>query len=175
MRNTVRECNPLGSTHVPELLNSQASIQWVLSNIDPPSLQCTPPHLCVQGKVAKPGMPGKATVPVHHQVLEVVTNGDRAQTWSSEVGRPNGKESWEGTCEVAIRVEFVDGCSTYLGPRDRLIITVALSHSLLHNLTFRVLPMVHWNKTTCQKGIVGIVTLLSGLFISNRIFQRHRG
>ena len=49
---------------------------WVLADIHTASLQSMPAHLSVEDKVQETGMSGKPTIFIHHEVLEVVANGD---------------------------------------------------------------------------------------------------
>ena len=75
--------------HVTQLIHRKACILRVLTNVDTTSLQCMPAHFGVEGKVPEARMPGKPTIIVHHQVLKVVTKGDRTHAWCSKVRSPS--------------------------------------------------------------------------------------
>ena len=78
--------------HVTQLVHRKASILGVLTNVDTTSLYSMPAHFRVESEVPEAKMPGKPTITVHHQVLKVVTKGDRAHARCSEVRSPSGKE-----------------------------------------------------------------------------------
>ena len=71
--------------HVTQLIHRKACILGVLTNVDMTTLQCTPAHFGVEGEVPEARMPGKPTITIHHQVLKVVTKGDRTHARCSEV------------------------------------------------------------------------------------------
>ena len=64
-------------------------------------------HLCVDGKESEPGVSGKTTAIVLHQVLEVVADGDWDLTLAQEVTNSGGKEGGEGTVEAALCGELI--------------------------------------------------------------------
>ena len=80
------------------------------------SLKRSPTHLCVQGKEAESRMLGKPPVIIHHQVLEVVTNGNLIATLSKEICCSCWKQCRKSHREVPLRVELVDGSSSNGGP-----------------------------------------------------------
>ena len=84
----------------------------MLPNVDAARLKCTPTHLCVESKESEPTMFSKATVVIHHEVLEVVPNCDLILSVPQEVGGPGGEECGESTREVALGRELVDGSSS---------------------------------------------------------------
>ena len=60
--------------HVPQFIQRQACILWMLLDVYSPCLQSTPPHLSVEGKVAKARVSGKPAIAIPNQVLEVVAH-----------------------------------------------------------------------------------------------------
>ena len=84
----------------------------MLLHVDPARLECAPTHFCVESEVPEPRMFGEATVLVHHEMLEVVADGDLVLSVPQEVSGSGGEERGEGTGEVALRRELVDGSSS---------------------------------------------------------------
>ena len=75
------------ANHVMQLIRRKACILRVLMNVDMTSLQYTPEHFSVEGEVPEASMPGKPTITIHHQMLQVVTKGDRVHAqWGSKSG-----------------------------------------------------------------------------------------
>ena len=46
------------------------------ASLGTPSLKCTPLHFHVEDKESKMWVLGKVTIIMHHQMLEIVANGD---------------------------------------------------------------------------------------------------
>ena len=74
-------------------------------------LKCTPSHLSVQGEEAEMWVFGKMIVVIHHQMLEVVANGNRILALPSEISRTGREECGKCTGEVALGGELIDGYS----------------------------------------------------------------
>ena len=68
-----------------ELVHSELCIPWVLMDVDPASLERLPPHLCIESKEPEAGVPGKSSIFIHQQMLEIVSNGDLVAALSKEV------------------------------------------------------------------------------------------
>ena len=79
------------------------------------SLKCTPSHLSVEGKEAETWVFGKTIVVIHHQMLEVVTNGNLILALPREISRTGREECGKCTGEVALVGELIDGYSSNRG------------------------------------------------------------
>ena len=112
VQHAVGEHFTLATNHVTELFHCELGIMGVLANIDASCLECTPAHLSVEGKVPEARVPGKAAVMVQHQVLEVVAGCDCILAWSNKVSSTCWEEGGEGTGNVALCGELVDGVAT---------------------------------------------------------------
>ena len=108
----------LSSHHIPQLVQGQLPIYWVLSDVHSASLKGTVSHLGVESKETKSWMLGKTTVIVLHQVLEVVPDGDWDLTLAEEVSCSSGEEGGEGTGEVALSGELIEWHSTNGWPHE---------------------------------------------------------
>ena len=62
---------------LPTMSRSSSSDSWrVLLDVYSAGLKCTPLYLSVEGKEAETWVFGKTIVVIHHQMLEVVANGN---------------------------------------------------------------------------------------------------
>ena len=62
---------------LPTMSRSSSSDSWrVLLGVYSAGLKCTPLHLSVEGEEAETWVFGKTIVVIHHQMLEVVANGN---------------------------------------------------------------------------------------------------
>ena len=98
----------LSPHHVPQLIQGQLAISWVLPDIHSASLQSTMSHLGVEGEESESRVSGETTVIILHQVLEVVADGDWHLTLAKEVSSSSGEEGGEGTGEVALGGELIE-------------------------------------------------------------------
>ena len=71
-------------------------------DVHPARLESTPSHLCVEGKVMEARVLCKLTVPIHHQVLKVVSSSDGVVAWGNKVTSTRGKQCREGTRDVSL-------------------------------------------------------------------------
>ena len=94
--------------HVPQLVQTQLVVSWILLHIHPTSLESSMPHLRVEGKELESRVAGETAVVILHQVLEVVPDGDWDLTMAQEVSCSSGEEGGEGTSEVALSGELIE-------------------------------------------------------------------
>ena len=131
--------------HVTQLIHGKACILGVLTNVDTTSLQCTPAHFGVEGEVPEVRMPGKPTITMHHQMLQVVTKGDRAHARSSEVHSSSRKGV--GKASVMYPSEwnsFMQRGVTTWRPSNWLL----TRHYLFYSFSLSCLVRSCWHKTT---------------------------
>ena len=83
------------------------------------SLKCTPLHLSVEGEEAETLVFGKTIVVIHHQMLEVVANGNLILALPWEISRTGREECGKCTGEVALGGELIDG---YSSNRDHIMV-----------------------------------------------------
>ena len=121
VEHSVGEGLSLSSYHVSQLIQGELGITRVLPDVDSASLQSTMSHLCIEGKEAELWVSGETTIIVLHQVLKVVADGDLDLTLAQEVPSPCWEEGGEGTREVALSGELIEGHSTNRGPHQSCI------------------------------------------------------
>ena len=97
VQDTFAEDFSLSTNHVPQFIQCKTGILWMLVDVYPASLEGTPRHLCVQGKVAKAWVFRKLTFSKHDQVLEVVAYGDYTLTWGQKFTSTTGQQRGKGT------------------------------------------------------------------------------
>ena len=74
----------------------------MLSHVYSARLERIPSHLRVESEEAESRMLGKATVVVHHEVLEVVSDGDLILSSAREVSSTGREESGKCAGEVSL-------------------------------------------------------------------------
>ena len=111
----------LSPHHVPQLVQGQLAISWVLSDVHSACLKGTMLHLGVESKETKSWMLGKTTIIVLHQVLEVVADGGWDLTLAEEVSCYSGEKGGESAGEVALSCELIEWNSTNGGPHQRCV------------------------------------------------------
>ena len=109
----------LSPYHVPQLVQGQLAISWVLSDVHSASLESPMSHLGVKSKESESWVSSETTIIVLQQVLEVVSDGDWDLTLAKEVSFSSGEEGGEGTGEVALSGELIQWHSTNGGPHQR--------------------------------------------------------
>ena len=118
VEHSVGESLSFSSHHVTQLVHSEVCITGVLTDVDSACLECTPPHLSVEGKKPEAGVLGKSTIFIHHHVLEVVTNGDLVATLAEEVSSSSGKQGGEGHAEIPLSRKLIDRSPANCGPQE---------------------------------------------------------
>ena len=136
----------LSPHHVPQLIQGQLAISWVLSDIHSASLQSTMSHLGVEGEESESRVSGKTTIIILHQELEVVAYGDWHLTLAEEVSSSSGKEGGEGTGEIALGGELIEWHSSDGRPHQSWLGGLTLLHRLLHCLLLRHRWSSNWNE-----------------------------
>ena len=111
----------LSPHNVPQLVQGQLAISWVLSDVHSASLKGTVTHLGVEIKEMKSWMLGKTTIIVLHQVLQIVPDGGCDLTLAEEVSCSCGEKGGEGTGEIALGGELIEWHSTNGGPHQRCV------------------------------------------------------
>ena len=111
----------LSPHHVPQFIQGQLAISWVLSDVHSASLESTVSHLGVESKESESWVSSETTVIILHQVLEVVPDGDWDLTLAEEVSCSSGEEGGEGTGEVALCGELIEWHSSNGGPHQRCV------------------------------------------------------
>ena len=61
---------------LPTMSRSSSSDSWALLDVYSAGLKCTPSHLSIEGEKVETWVFGKTIVVLHHQMLEVVANGN---------------------------------------------------------------------------------------------------
>ena len=78
-----------------------------------------PSHLSVEGEEVETLVFGKTIVVIHHQMLEVVANGNLILALPWEISRTGREECGKCTGEVALGGELIDG---YSSNRDHIMV-----------------------------------------------------
>ena len=108
MEDSTGEGLSLSPHHVPQLIQGQLTISWVLPDVDSACLESMMSHLSVESKESESWVFGKSTIIILHQVLEVISNSHWYLTLAKEVSCSSGEEGREGTGEVALCGELIE-------------------------------------------------------------------
>ena len=118
VEHSIGEDLPLSSHHVPQLIQGELGISWVLPDVDPASLKGTMSHLSIESEETKSWVSSETTIIVLYQMFEVVANGDLDLTLSQEVACTSGEEGGEGTCEVSLSCKITEWHSSSRRPHQ---------------------------------------------------------
>ena len=89
---------------------------------NPASLQCTPAHLRVEGKVAEAGVSCKPPASTPHQVVEIVPHSHLAFPGGHKVGRSGWKQCGKSTGHITLCGELIHGIVSPGRPWHNLVL-----------------------------------------------------
>ena len=118
VEHSIGEGLPLSSHHVPQLVQGELDITWVLPDVDSASLKGTMSHLSIESEEMKSWVSSETTIIVLYQMFEVVANGDLDLTLSQEVACTSGEEDGEGTCEISLSYKITEWHSSSRRPHQ---------------------------------------------------------